>query len=64
MQEQILTATDTMDHVVSDIQAAMKIANAIERPEGRTLADKATSAYLAECLAIATQLRERLAMIA
>lgn len=63
MQETITAATQSAAFVVSDLQEALAQANAVARPEGPSVADKALAAYLAGCLEAARKLQSDLAMI-
>ncbi len=61
MKEQIRSAQVGICGVVNAVQIAHKMSNAIQRPEGRTIADNATTAYLADLLRLARELEDKLA---
>lgn len=63
MQESINKALASADFVVSDLQEALAQANAVARPEGPSVADKAMAVYLAGCLETARKLQSDLARI-
>jgi hypothetical protein len=60
MDELIVKAAQTANVLVSDLTEAYRQASAATRPEGRTLGDKALTAYLEERLAIARMLESDL----
>ena len=63
MNENITKATQTVWFLESDILAAYSESIQIERPEGRTVGDKAMTAYLADCLSDVRALQNKLAVL-
>lgn len=64
MAELLEKASQTISFVESDLAQAYKLAARIDRPEGRTPADKMMTAHLLDLLAEARKLQSRLANIA
>lgn len=63
LPELIEKAAQAADMLHDDIRQAWSFVAKIDRPEGRCIADKATTAYLSECLEMAASLRARLALL-
>lgn len=64
MNESVTRAAQGTTLVVADLLEALACANTVYRPEGCSLADRATAAYLADCLEAARKLRADLERIA
>ncbi len=69
LNESVTKASQGIAFVVSDLEAALREVavrevNDVRRPVGRSVADRATMAYLCDCLNDARKLQNRLALIA
>lgn len=63
LSAELANASALIFDAVAHLEAALRTANSVQRPEGRTIGDKATAAYLAGCLEQARKLESALAQI-